>query len=41
VTVSYTLPDALVLSAHILDQVVDILALMKPFLDYLNEMVAV
>ena len=40
VTVSYTLPDALVLSAHILDQVVDILALMKPFLDYLNETVA-
>ena len=40
VTVAYTLPDALVLSPHILDQVVDILALMKPFLDYLNETVA-
>ena len=40
VTVAYPLPDALVLSAGIIDQVVDIFALMKPFLDYLNETLA-
>ena len=40
VTVAYPLPDALVVSPHIIDQVVDIFALMKPFLDYLNDTLA-
>jgi uncharacterized protein (TIGR02453 family) len=40
VTVSYPLPDALVLSPTIIDHVVEIFTVMKPFLDYLNETVA-
>ena len=40
VTVAYPLPDALVVSPHIIDTVVETFAVMKPFLDYLNETVA-
>lgn len=41
VTVAYPLPDVVILSPTIIDHVIEIFALMKPFLDYLNDTVAI